>query len=516
MSSYKRNPKEIQLILFFTILKLGIHLISNNNYGFHRDELLYMAMGEHLAWGFKEVPPFVAGTSWLSSVIFGDSVYAIRIFPVIASALIVWFAGLLVLIMNGKRLAIITTCLAMIISPAFLASGYLLQPVVFDQLFWVLSAYLFAKYIQTQQNTCIYLLGVSVGFGMLNKYTMAFFIVALIAGLAMSPQRKLLLNRTWIYAFFIAFLIFLPNILWQISHDLPFIAHMKELKEKQLNHINPTNFIIQILIIHASSSIIWLSGLFYLFVSKSNKRYQFLGLSFILLILILFILQGKVYYSFGAFPMLFAAGGICVQKLLNQVRPVFRYGIILLLLAPSFILIPIAIPVLKFSSALRFFEFTTSSGLTFPVRWEDQKEHSTTQDYADMLGWEEMAQYASKAYQLIPADQLAQTTIITGNYGQAGAVLHFRSKYHLPEPVCLNSSFALWAPDSIATRYLIIIDDSIDDISPAFGSSRKIGEINNPYAREKGTSIYLLSDPKIDIHPIYNKKRLEALDYQQK
>lgn len=514
MSFYKRNPKEIQLILFFTILKLAIHLLSNTHFGYHRDELLYMAMGDHLDWGYKEVPPFVAGISWLSSAIFGDSVFAIRIIPSIASALVVGLIGLLVLAMNGKNFSIFVACSAMIISPSFLASGYLLQPVAFDQFFWILSAFLMVKYIQTHKINYIYFFGIAAGFGMLNKYTMALFILTLIAGLAISPQRKLLINRTWIYAFLIAFLIFLPNLIWQITYDLPVIAHLNELKQKQLDHIKPSEFLIQLLVTHASASVVWLSGLFYIFISKSNKRYLFLGISFILVIASLTMLQGKVYYSFGAFPMLFAAGGICMQKVLSSVQPVFRYSTIGLLLAPSLILVPIAIPVLNFSSTLRFFKFTTHSGLNFPVKWEDQKNHATSQDYGDMLGWEEMARYAKDAFDILPPDQHAQTTLLTGNYGQAGAIQHYRSKYNLPEPVCLNSSFTFWAPDTIATRHLIVIDENIDDISSAYRICRQIGKVENPYAREKGTGIYLLSDPLVDINSIYKKERLKALNYQ--
>lgn len=512
MPFYKRKPKEVQLILLFCILKFVLLLFANNNYGFHRDELLYMALGEHLDWGYKEVPPFIAAVSWLSSFLFGDSLIAIRIIPAIASILIIWLTGLLVLVMKGKRLAIITTCSAMIISPAFLGSGYLLQPVVFDQLFWVLSAYLTVKYIQTHQNVYIYLLGATFGFGMLNKYTMAFFAIALLTALLISQQRKLLLNRNWLYAFFIAFIIFLPNLLWQINHDFPVFAHIKELKEQQLNHINPVDFMIQLLIVHAAGSILWILGLFYIFIGKSNKRYMLLGISFILLISILFVLQGKVYYSFGAFPMLFAAGGICIQKVLNPLKPLFQYSIIALWLAPTVLVIPIVLPVLNFSTALKFFDFTTKSGLSFIVKWEDQKVHATTQDYADMLGWEEMAEYASKAYLSIPSNEKSQTTILADNYGQAAAIFHFRTKYNLPEPVNLNSSFAFWSPDSIPAKHLIIIADNVDNISKAFGNNKKIGEISNPYSREKGTGIYLLSDPKMDIQPFYAKERMEVLN----
>ena len=512
MSFYKRNPKEIQIIIFFSVLKLVIHLVSNSHFGFHRDELLYMAMSEHLDWGYREVPPFIAGISWFSYVFLGDSVFAMRILPSIASALMVFITGLLVISMNGRKFSIIVACSAMVVSPSFLASGYLLQPVVFDQLFWAISAFLIVKHIQTRKTNYLYLLGVAVGIGMLTKYTMAFFIVALIGALLISPQRKLLLNKAWIGALFIAFLIFLPNLIWQITHELPVISHMKELKTTQLNYIDPIKFTLQLLITHASASVIWLSGLIYLFFTKSNKRYMFLAYAFILVIIILLFLNGKVYYSFGAFPMLFAAGGVCLQKIMGSIAAPLRYAAVGLILAPSLMLIPIAIPILPFASTLRFFEFTTETGLEFPVKWEDRQLHATTQDYADMLGWEEIAKYASMAYQSIPKAERLQTTIIAGNYGQAGAIQHYSNKYELPDPVSLSSSFALWSPENIHTKYIIMIDDDIGDLTKAFGTKVQIGELENPYAREKGTAVYLFSNPLIDINAFYKSERIKVLN----
>ena len=512
MSFYSRHPKEVQLIAGFALIKLCIHLLSNSHFGFHRDELLYMAMSEHLDWGYMEVPPFIAGVSWFSYTVLGDSVFAMRILPSIASALIVFLTGLLVLAMNGRTFSIIVACLAMVISPSFLASGYLLQPVVFDQLFWVLSAYFMVKHLQTRKTNYIYLLGVSIGLGMLTKYTMALFIVALIGGLLISPQRKVLLNRAWLIASAIAFIIFLPNLIWQISHGLPVISHMNELKASQLNYIDPLSSFTQLFITHASASVIWLSGLIYLFYSKSNRRYIFIAYAFILVVIFLLAFNGKVYYSFGAFPMLFAAGGICLQKVMGSIASPLRYGAVGLILAPSLLLIPIVVPILSFGSTLRFFEFTTSKGLDFPVKWEDQRTHETTQDYADMLGWEEIAKHASTAYQMIPREERSKTTLITDNYGQAGAIMHYRNKYELPDPVSLSSSFALWSPDSIQTRHIIMIDDDIIDIAKAFGSHQQIGQVKDPYAREKGTGIYLLSGPLTDVNRFYQNERRKELN----
>jgi hypothetical protein len=510
----KRNQQEISLILFFTFLKLALHFLANSNFGFHRDELLYMALGEHLDWGYKEVPPFVAGISWLSATVFGDSVFAIRLFPTLFGALIVFLTGLIVLNMGGKRLAISIACMGTILSPAFLASQYLFQPVVFDQFFWTLTAYLLIRYLRTRSSVNLYYLGASVGFGMLNKYTMVLFALALVIGLVVSPQRKLLLNKAWIIAAAIAFIIFLPNLIWQLNNGIPVVKHMKELKETQLDNLSPIDFILQQLLIHAGGIFIWIGGLIYLFVSRSNKQYRFLGIAFFITMILLIVLNGKVYYGFGAYPMLFAAGGIAFYKLLKRFKPALKYAVLAFIFIPNLLFFPVAVPILPLSSTLKFFTFIANNlNIRFPLKWEDQKEHATTQDYADMLGWDELAEKVSKAYHQIPANERAKATIFASNYGQAGAIDHYRKKYNLPPVVCLNSSYALWAPPSIPSTHFVYVDDEYpNDLLPYFNTVRKIGEVENPYAREKGTAIFLLSYPQKDLMPLYQADRNKMLE----
>ncbi|WP_026899177.1 glycosyltransferase family 39 protein [Daejeonella oryzae] len=514
MSFYRRNKKNIRLIIFFTLVKVTLHFIANNNYGFHRDELLYKALGEHVDWGFKEVPPFVAGLSWITTHLFGDSLFATRLFSTLFGAAIVFLTGLIVLNLGGKRLAIIIACTAVIVSPSFLASQYLFQPVVFDQFFWTLTAYFFIRYIRTREAVNIYYSGISIGFGMLNKYSMAFFALALIVALMISAQRKLLVNRAWLIGALIAFLIFLPNLLWQINNGLPVFRHMKELRGTQLNYISPVDFGLQQLLIHASVLFIWLPGLVYLFLSRTNRQYRFLGIAFFLTLIMLIVLKGKVYYSFGAYPMLFAAGGIAFYKLMKNLKPVLNYTILAFIFIPSFLFLPIVIPILPLANTLKFFKFSAEKlNLKFALKWEDQKEHATTQDYADMLGWNEIAENVTKAYKTIPADDKDSSTIFANNYGQAGAIDHYRKKYQLPAAVCLSSSYALWSPASFPVKHIVYVDDEYPDTLGTFYKSVvKIGEVENQFAREKGTAIYLLSYPVKDIMPIYQAQRKLMFD----
>ncbi|MXV15886.1 ArnT family glycosyltransferase [Hufsiella ginkgonis] len=513
MSIFRRNLKEARLILLFTCLKLVIHLAANSNFGFHRDELLYLALGDHLDWGFKEVPPFIAFISWLSGHLFGDSVFASRLIPSIAGAFIVYLTGLMVVHMGGKRFAVSAACIGVILSPAFLASQYLLQPVVFDQLFWTLAAYFMVKYIQTKKITYLYCLGVACGIGMLNKYTMLLYGFSLFVGLLISSQRKMLFNRHVIGAMLVALLLFLPNLLWQISHDFPVLAHMRELKKTQLEYVDPFTFLLESLMIHATGLLIWIPGMVYLFASRVKSKFTFISYAFVTTMVVLLLLHGKVYYGFGAYPALFAAGGLAWDRVMTRLTSPGRYTILGACLVPALLFVPIAIPVLSLPVTVKFFAFASEKmDIDFPLRWEDQQMHATTQDYADMLGWNEITDHVEKAYSLVSAADKKFVTIFAENYGMAGAIDHLGKKYLLPKAVSFNSSYLLWAPASIEPKYLIYVSEArgVPRVSAGFKSFQKVGEVLNPYAREKGASVYLLWNPLDGIRNTYEAKLKEA------
>jgi len=507
-----RRSTYSSFILIFVFIKVGLNLLAIAHFGFHRDELLHLVLADHLDWGYKEVPPFIAVLAKISSVLFGDSVFAARIFPTIFGGLIVWFTGLITVELGGKKFAIALACLALTFSPAFAASDYLFQPVVFDQLWWVLAVWLLAKYCNTSSPKYLYFLGAVIGLGMLTKYTMAFFTFALIIGLVFSKQRKLLFNKHIIVAAIIALLLFLPNLIWQFQHHLPVITHMKTLQKYQLDYNKPSDFITQQLVVNGIALFLWLTGFIFLLFSSRLHKFQFLAVSFVLIFTFLLVMNGKEYYLFGAYPMLFSAGGFGFERWLKTSGYALRGSIIALFTIPNLLLFPIVLPILPLNQTLSFFSFTKKSlpVIGFATKWEDHKEHATSQDYGDMFGWDEMAALVDKAWKQLTPEQQKHTQIFADNYGEAGAIHHFGKQYHIPEVISLNSSFTLWAPDSLNAKYIIYVDDqgggNIKSFASSLESYRKIGEVENPLAREKGTAVFLLVHPAPALNERYTKE----------
>lgn len=491
MPVYKKGY--INLILLFVTIKLGLHFAANSNYGFHADELFYLVMADHLAWGYNEVSPFIAGISWLSVHLFGDSVFAMRILPTLFGALTILITGFLVIEMGGKRFAIILACTGVLISPSFLASGYFLQPVVFDQFFWTISAFLVLKYSQTLNKKYLYWLSVAAGFGLLTKYSIALFLVSLIVGLLFTRQRKLLMNRTWLFAATIAVLIFLPNIIWQFTHDLPLLKHVQQIKKSTFSELDPADFLVQLVFAHGAALSIWTAGLLYLFISPTDRNFRFLAFAFMIIILLLLLSNGKFYYSFGAFPMLFAAGGKCWELIFMQFARLIKRIFIAIMVVPALIILPAVVPILPFGLHLQYFNLMIKyTGIRFPVTWEDKQVHATTQFYADMLGWKELAEKTANAYYSIPAQDRDNTLIVASNYGEAGAIHHYGKQYGLPEVTSPNSSFKNWAPVKTDPEYIIYIGKSVSPVPTQAKTQQVVDEVKNKYSREMGTKIYIL------------------------
>jgi hypothetical protein len=502
-------------ILIFVTIKVVLNLFAMPHFGFQRDEFLHLALADHMAWGYKEVPPFIALLAKITVTLFGTSVFATRIFCTAAAGLIIWFTGLITVEFGGRKFAVAAACLSLIFAPAFLASDYLFQPVVFDQLWWVITIYLVVKYINSSSVKYLYFLGIAIGVGLLTKYTMGFFAIAVLIGLLCTKQRRLLLNKHIAGMVIVALLIFLPNITWQFTHHLPVVTHMSELKSSQLDYITPIDFIKQQLLVNGVALLLWLTGFFFLIFSFKLRKYQFLAFAYIAIFIFLLEMSGKSYYMFGAYPMLFAAGGFGLERWIKT-SYILRTIVILLLTVPNLPLLPMLLPVLPFNQTLAVFRYGHEhlSFFDFAVTWEDHKLHPTTQDYGDMLGWEDMAQKVDSAYKTLTPEQQKQTVVFADNYGEAGALHHFAKKYGYPDPISLDSSFTLWSPPTVDATYIIYVDD--DDnvtkrLAPWFDSYKKMGSITDPLAREVGTTVYLLTKPHAQFIHVYETERAKKL-----
>lgn len=235
--------REWQLIFFFALLKLLVHIITYSNYELHRDAYLYYAQSEHLAWGYVAVPPFIAFIGKLATLIFGNTTFGLRFFPALAGAINLIIIGLAVKELGGKKIAITLACLAYLLSPSYLHTNALFQPVSFNHFFWLLSGYLILLMIRRRNPVIWIWIAIVFGFAFLNKYSIVFLYAAFAISMLVSKYRYLCKSKYFVIAMLVGFLIVLPNLIWQYQNNWPVLQHMSELRETQLVHVHLTDFI---------------------------------------------------------------------------------------------------------------------------------------------------------------------------------------------------------------------------------------------------------------------------------
>lgn len=486
------------IIIFFAFTKLIIHLIFNTNYGFHRDEFLYLALGDHLAWGYMEVPPVIAIFGKIALILGGD-LFIVRLFPALIGFVMILLIGIMVKDLGGKKWAQAFACIAFILSPAFLRTNTLFQPVSFNQLCWFLSAVLIIKLIKSQNPKFWYYIGLVAGLGILTKYSIAFFLTAFFFGLLLTPHRRWLKTKYPYIALGIALVISCPNLLWQFQHNLPIVTHMTELSQTQLKNVQIPGFMTSQFLMHNAGLYVWLPGLLYLFFSTKMSPYKILGWIYLLIILLLVLLSGKGYYSMGAYLMLMAVGGIAIESLVESKAAWLKYVLVCLFVTLSIPLVPYGMPVLAIENMQKYCTYMKDKfKLDGPLRWEDGKIYSLPQDYADMHGWEEISVRVSKIYNSLSPEEQKSCLIYGGSYGHAGSINYYREKYNLPEAYSFNGSHIMWMPDSVNFDNQIMIDDVSQTSSTWFNNMELVDQVQNPYAREPGY-IYYRSNPKIDV-----------------
>ncbi len=140
----------------------------------HRDELLYLQQANHMAWGFMEVPPLLSVFAWLGHF-FGNGIFWIKCWPSLFGALTYIVVGKIILSLGGRSFALFLGWLPFVFGAA-LRVHFLFQPGFLEEFFWTLMAYALVRVQQTGQNKWLYLFGVSIGLGMLSKYTTAFYL----------------------------------------------------------------------------------------------------------------------------------------------------------------------------------------------------------------------------------------------------------------------------------------------------------------------------------------------------
>jgi hypothetical protein len=456
----------------------------------------------HLAFGYTSVPPF---SSWIAVIIkiLGNGVFWIKFFPALFGALTIVVVWLVIEELKGSLQAKIfgATC---ILFSALLRLNTLYQPNSFDVLSWTATFYFLIKYINTDKSKWMLWTAVVFALGFLNKYNIIFLALGVIPALIITKSRSVFLKRETYVALGLVLLIISPNLVWQYNNSFPVFHHLNELANTQLVNVPRTLFLRNQLLFFTGSIIVIIGTLYGLLFSDFFKKFRFLFWSFLFTLTIFTYLKAKDYYAIGLYPIYIAFGSVYLFHILDNkigkfIKPIlFTLPIVTIILSFN-----VAFPNKAPSYIINHHDKYKELGM---LRWEDGKDHAIPQDYADMLGWKELAAKVDSAYAGLNAPD--KTLVLCDNYGQAGAI-NFYTKKNI-KAVSFDADYIYWFDLQKKYTNLIRIKNrkertkELIETSPFFESSIISDSVTNKYAREFGTIIFVFQNSKVDIN-----KRIE-------
>lgn len=484
------------IVAYIASLEFPIHLSNPGGYGFFIDELYFMACGQHLSWGYVDMPPLTAVQAWAARVLFGDSVLAIRIFPTITTAGLVIMTGAIVRQLGGGRFAQALAALAVLLAPFYLSFGSYLSMNSIEPLLWMGCALIIIRMVQTGDVRLWLWFGVLAGIGLENKDTMLMFGFALITGLMLTPERRLMASRWFIFGGLVAFAIFLPNLIWQIQHHFPHIEMLANIKRSGRNvAISPLGFIgWQLLGMQPVASPIWLCGLYAFLFSDAGRPYRALGYSYLMSLLILLLTEGRFYYLAPVYPILMAAGAVAIEKWTREpgrgwLRPAYAAVVAVTGAVMALNVLPLLPPG-------AYIAYTRFMGFSEP-KIENRKASDLPQLLADRCGWPEMVAATAKVYNDLPSDQKARTAIFGSNYGEAGAIDFYGPALGLPKAISGHANYWYWGPRTYTGESIIVLGAPRERLERVYAKVEPKAEVGNPYAMAtEHFTIYLCTQPK--------------------
>lgn len=479
-ASPDESRRDLTIIGLLAGFKLLIHLFANRGYGYFRDEFYYLACGERLAAGYVDHPPLIAFIAKFARVVFGESLSGLRLLPAVAGAAVVFLTGMLVRDLGGKRAAQVLACLALIVAPVYLAIDNFLSMNAFEHLFWLGAILVTVRIVRDDRPKLWPLFGVIVGFGLLNKHSMAFLVFGIVVGLALTPARKHLLDRRFWLGAVIAGLIFLPNLIWEIRNGAPTLEFMANARRFKNYAASPLEFLGGVLTeSHPFALPLLLAGFVFYFFMKDGKPFRWLGWTYAAILALFIVQKAKTYYIAPALPVLLAGGSIALVAALARPRltwAVPAYAVVLVL--GGALLSPLVVPMLPIET---FIAYSKRLGVE-PPKSENHEKGLLPQHFADMYGWDTLTKTVAGVYAGLPEEDRKRCAIYVRNYGEAGSLEFFGRAYGLPPVLCGHNNYFLWGPGTASGEVLIVVGGKAEDHAKSYEEVTEVARTDNRYA----------------------------------
>ena len=316
----------------------------------------------------------------------------------------------------------------------------------------------------------------------MNKHSMVFFGASIAAGLLLTNKRKAFLNKYFWAGGLIAFLIFLPNIIWQIQNDFATLELLRNVQATGKNVVmSPFEFFVsQIMTLLPLTFPIWFAGIYFFLFDKNGAKFRFLGVAYLVLLALMIFLKAKDYYLVPVYPMLFAGGAVFWEQFIEKFKALrfLKYVYPVLILGLAMVAAPVVVPILPIETLIAY---QKAIGYK-PPKTEVSHDAPVQQIFGDQFGWRELAEKTAEVYNSLPPEERAKAGIYASNYGEAGAIDFFGAQYGLPKAISGHQSYFVWGPRDYTGEVLIILGWRREDAEKMCESVEEKTEINHPFS----------------------------------
>jgi hypothetical protein len=474
----------------FALLKFALHFGVNLweahiGWGYFRDEMYYILCGQHLDWGYVDHGPIVALQARAAIALFGKSLAGIRMFSTLAGAATIFLTGLIAWALGGRRVAQALAMLGILLAPEFLGLDSFISMNSFEAVFWMTAVFAILMLLRGASANWWIVFGVAGGLGIENKPSMAIFLVALLIGLLITPQRRIVFHRAAVLAVALIVVLALPNLLWQIHNHFPTLEFIHNGKVDHKNVVlSPLQFLgAQVMMLSPISFPLWFAGVVWLLVTRRSREWRFLGWTYLVFLMLMFATRdAKDYYLAAIYPAIFAAGGVAWQALLAKratrwIVPAYAT----LLVLSGLLVMPMSLPYL---TPQQWLDYTARMHLRHTAaKMENEATSAFPQFYADRFGWQEMVDQVTRIYNELPVADRARAGILCSNYGEASAINFLGAGRGLPFAISGHNSYWIWGPHGVTGDVIIVINGaSLGEMRKYYDSVEVAGVMNHPYA----------------------------------
>ncbi|ASR39437.1 hypothetical protein BAY61_18950 [Prauserella marina] len=410
------------------VVQTAVLTALSGRYGFHRDELYFLAAGDRLAWGYVDQPPLTPVLVRLAAELFGATEPGVRVVSTVMAAATIALVALIARELGGAGAAQTFAAFTAAVSALVLVVGHMVSTTTVDLLLWLVVALLLIRLLRTGDQRWWLAVGAAVGVALLNKWLVLLLVFAVGLALLLVGPRSVLRGRLPVAGAGVALVIAAPALVWQARHGFPLLTVAGGISADDGTE-NRIMFVpLQIAYLSPVLVPVWIAGMVRLWRERGPRSPRALALAYPLLVAVLLVVGGKPYYSIPLLLVLLAAGAEPTVNWLDRGRKTARRIAVslpaVLACAGSVV---VALPVL-------------------PVAVLDGPVLAMNKEQGEQVGWPEFVATVAEVWRTIPADSKETATIFTANYGQAGAIEQHGSAHGLPVPYSGHMSYADWGP----------------------------------------------------------------------